>query len=75
LRRFGLNIVPVLALVASYLAIAGERESGTLKLLLGMPPTRREVVLGKLLGRLAVTTTAIVVAFTVGALLAVVMGI
>lgn len=62
-------IVPVLALVASYLAIAGERESGTLKLLLGMPPTRREVVLGKLLGRMAVTTTAVVVAFTVGALL------
>lgn len=68
-------VVPILALVASYLAIAGERESGTIKLLLGLPPTRQAVVAGKVVGRAAVVLTSVVVAFAIGAvLLAVVYG-
>jgi ABC-2 type transport system permease protein len=47
-------LVPVVALVASYSAIVGERTSGTLKLLLSLPHSRRDVVVGKLLGRGAV---------------------
>lgn len=47
-------LAPITALVAAYLAIAGERESGSIKMLLGLPPTRGEVVLGKVLGRSAV---------------------
>lgn len=58
-------LVPLIAVVASYLAIAGERESGTLKVLLSLPPTRRDVVLGKFLGRVGVVVSSIVVAVVV----------
>lgn len=47
-------VVPFVALVAGYRAVVGERESGSLKLLLGAPVTRRDVAVGKYLGRLAV---------------------
>lgn len=59
-------LVPITAVIASYLAIAGERESGKLKILLSLPPSRRDVVLGKLLGRSAVVGVAIAIAFVVG---------
>jgi ABC-2 type transport system permease protein len=49
-------LVPLVALVASYRSVVGERTSGTLKLLLSLPHSRRDVVLGKLLGRTAVVT-------------------
>lgn len=42
--------VPVAAICIGSAAVSGERESGSLRLLLGMPPSRTEVVLGKLLG-------------------------
>ena len=57
--------VPITAVIASYLAIAGERESGQLNILLSLPPSRREVVSGKFLGRAAVVLGAVVVAFVV----------
>lgn len=47
-------LVPIVALVASYMSMAGERESGGIKFLLGLPNTRRDVFLGKLASRLAV---------------------
>lgn len=45
-------LLPIVALVASYLSIAGERGSGGIKFLLGFPNTRRDVFLGKLGSRL-----------------------
>lgn len=57
--------VPVTAVIASYLAIAGERESGQMNILLSLPPSRLDVVLGKFLGRTAVVLGAIVIAFVV----------
>ncbi|ODR81716.1 ABC transporter [Haladaptatus sp. W1] len=61
-------LVPLAALVVAYLAIAGERESGSIKLLLGLPHTRRDVLLGKLVGRSLVVGVATVIAFIAGAI-------
>jgi ABC-2 type transport system permease protein len=60
-------VIPLAALVVAYLAIAGERESGSIKLLLGLPHTRGDVVFGKLIGRTAVVAVGILVAFAGGA--------
>jgi len=60
-------IVPITALVAAYMAIAGERESGSIKLLLGLPHTRADVVFGKLVGRTGVVTIAVLVSFVAAA--------
>ncbi len=59
-------LVPIIALVVGYKAIAGERESGSLKFLLGLPHTRRDVVVGKILGRSAVVAVSILIGFGVG---------
>ncbi|WP_222915461.1 ABC transporter permease [Natrinema sp. SYSU A 869] len=61
-------LVPVIALVVGYGAIAGERESGSLKFLLGLPHSRQDVVLGKVLGRTGVVAVSILVGFAVGLL-------
>lgn len=66
--QFAGLLVPILALVAAYLAIAGERESGSIKILLGLPPTRGEVLVGKFVGRSLVVVVGIVVGFAVTAL-------
>ncbi len=58
-------IIPISSLVVAYLAIAGERESGSIKILLGLPHTRRDVVVGKLFGRTGVVVAAVGVAFAV----------
>lgn len=52
-------LLPIVALVASYLAIAGEREGGGIKFLLSLPNRRREVFLGKLLSRLGIVAFGI----------------
>ena len=59
------TLVPIIGLMLGYKAIAGERESGSLKLLLSLPHTRREVVAGKLVGRSLVVTIAILVGYVV----------
>jgi ABC-2 type transport system permease protein len=56
-------VVPLIALVMAYGAVVGERESGSLKLLLALPHSRAEVVLGKVLGRAGAITVPIVVGF------------
>jgi ABC-2 type transport system permease protein len=61
--------VPLIAVVVSYNALAGERESGSLKLLLSLPHSREDAVTGKLAGRSAVVAVATVVGFLVGAVL------
>jgi ABC-2 type transport system permease protein len=63
-------LLPLVAMVAGFMAIVGERERGGIKFLLGLPNTRREVFLGKLASRFALVAggllfvygTAVVVA-------------
>ncbi|WP_435078193.1 ABC transporter permease [Halococcus sp. AFM35] len=59
--------VPILGLALGYKAVAGERESGRIKLLLSLPHSRLDVVLGKALGRTGVLVVPVVVGFAVGA--------
>ena len=60
------SVVPVLGLMVAYASIVGERSSGSLKLLLGLPYSRRGVVIGKFVGRAAVLAAATLAAFAVG---------
>jgi ABC-2 type transport system permease protein len=57
--------VPGIALAAGYMAVAGERRSGSLRVLLSYPFSRLDVVAGKLTGRAVVTGTALAVGFAV----------
>jgi ABC-2 type transport system permease protein len=61
-------LLPIVGVLIGYKAIVGERNSGSLKFLLGLPHTRRDVVFGKLLGRSGIVTVAILVGFAVGAI-------
>jgi len=60
--------LPIMGIMVGYKAIVGERSSGTIKLLLSLPNTRRDVLAGKFLGRSAVVGTAVVVGSVVGAI-------
>jgi len=61
-------LVPLIALILGYDAIVGERERGALELLLSMPVTRLEVLLGKYLGLAAALTSATAIGFGTGLL-------
>jgi ABC-2 type transport system permease protein len=61
--QFAGLLVPIVALVAAALSIAGERESGSLKVLLGLPVSRGTVMLGKFLGRSGVVALGVGVGF------------
>ncbi|WP_276302607.1 ABC transporter permease subunit [Halorussus lipolyticus] len=63
--QFAGLLVPIMALMAAYLAIAGERESGSLKVVLGLPPSRGEVLLGKFLGRSGAVAIGLALGFVV----------
>ena len=58
-------VLAFIALVVSYGALVEERDSGTLKLMLSLPHSRLDVVLGKLAGRSAVMVLPVVAGFVV----------
>lgn len=60
-------IIPLIALVLGWKAIAGERESGSIKILLSLPHSRKDVLLGKLLGRSAVLSLSLTLGFVLAA--------
>jgi ABC-2 type transport system permease protein len=66
----GALVVPLIALVAAYLSISGERESGSIKFTLGAPVDRSAVVTGKLLARSVVVVAGLLVSFVIGTLVA-----
>lgn len=64
-------LIPLIALILGFDAIVGERERGSLDLLLSMPITRLELLLGKYLGLALALTVATLGGFgTVGLILA-----
>jgi len=63
--QFAGLLVPILALIGAALAIAGQRETGSLKVLLGLPPSRGQVLLGTFLGRSGVVAIGIALGFAV----------
>ena len=56
-------LIPLIALILGFDAIVGERERGSLDLLLSMPITRFELLLGKYLGLAAALTLSTVAGF------------
>lgn len=63
-------VIPITALVASAFAIAAERETGTIRFLLGFPNERFEVVLGKVISRATLVNGALALGFLAVALIA-----
>lgn len=59
-------LVPILGLMLSYAAVVGEKERGSALLLLSMPITRLETILGKFLGLGAVMLTALLSGLGIG---------
>jgi len=59
-------VLPLVGLLSSYAAVVGERETGSVRFLLGLPNSREEVYAAKLLSRSAV----VVVPLVAGVLLA-----
>lgn len=62
--------IPLVALVAGYMAVVGERRSGSLRVLLSYPFSRLDVVVGKVIGRGVVIGMTLVVALVVGGIVA-----
>ena len=58
--------IPIVSIAAAYRSLAGERDSGSLKLLLSLPNSRLDVLVGKFLGRSGVVAVALLVGFAVG---------
>lgn len=58
-------VIPLIALLLGWKAIAGERETGSIKILLSLPHSRKDVLLGKLLGRTAVLSLSLLIGFLI----------
>ena len=56
--------IVITAILVCYKSVAGERESGSIKLLLSLPHSRRDVIVGKIAGR-----TGVLAVPTIGGLL------
>jgi ABC-2 type transport system permease protein len=61
-------VVPLIAFVMAYTAVSGERDSGSLRLLLAPPVTRGEAVFGKFLGRSGAVVGPVLIGFVVPAI-------
>lgn len=69
------NYVAPIVMIAAYKSVVGERESGSLRVLFGLPTTRRDFVLGKAMGRAAVVAVILLTAtLVIGAIAAAIHG-
>jgi len=69
LVSLAIYLIPLIALLLGFDAVAGERERGSLDLLLSLPVTRLELLLGKYLGLAAALTLSTLSGFGLVALL------
>lgn len=67
LTSLSVYLVPLIALLISFDAVAGEVERGTLPLHLAYPISRGELLLGKLLAQLCVVALSVTLGFSVAA--------
>lgn len=67
LTSLGVYLIPLIALLMSFDAIAGEVERGTLPLLLTYPVARLEVLLGKFLAHQAILALAVALGYGLAA--------
>ena len=67
LTSLAVYLVPLVALLMSFDAVAGEVERGTLPLLLTYPVSRLEILLGKLMAHLAVLSLAVIIGYALAA--------
>lgn len=65
LATLSVYLIPLIALILSYDALAGEAERGTLPLALATPVKRWEIFAGKFLAQAAVVTVAILIGYTI----------
>jgi Cu-processing system permease protein len=63
LASLSVYLIPLIALTLSYDAIVGEKERGTLLLLLTYPVKRWQVIAGKFLGHLAIIASAVILGY------------
>lgn len=73
LTSLGVYLVPLMALLMSFDAVAGEIERGTLSLTLTYPVSRSTILLGKFAAHLAVLSIAVVVGYGLAAVAALVV--
>jgi Cu-processing system permease protein len=69
LVSLAIYLIPLIALLLGFDAIVGERERGSLDLLLSLPITRLELLLGKYLGLAAALTLSTLLGFSMVAVL------
>ncbi|MBP1922609.1 ABC-2 type transport system permease protein [Halorubrum alkaliphilum] len=67
------GLIPLVGIVVGYNAVSGERDSGSLKLLLSLPHSRADVVFGKVIGRGAALALAVLAGFLLPALVLIVV--
>jgi ABC-2 type transport system permease protein len=60
-------LLPIIAIVMAYASVAGERDSGSIKLLLSLPHSRLDVVVGKVVGRSVVVIVPVLIGFAIAA--------
>lgn len=68
-------VLGFIALITAYASIVGEQESGTLKILLSLPHSRKDVILGKLAGRATVVAVPALAGFVVSMVVLVGFGV
>jgi ABC-2 type transport system permease protein len=61
-------LVPIIAIFVGFAAISKERTSGSMKLLLSLPHSRRDVLVGKVIGRCAVLGVPLIISLAITAL-------